>query len=265
MSRTTQPWMLYVALLAAASTISGCVGYRSDVQSSDIESGAVVSGARPASTTVNTAESGLLLQEGAGGYTWNRSGPRQAMPQVLAEAQELRLRVKELAAQLLEMRPNEALAGLVALPTSFVNLNDFNDTSPLGRYMAEAMFHEFNTRGMAVREYRLDGKIHLREMQGEFALTRSLPPLSTNQSWSAVLVGTYLHDGNAFFVNVRLVRPADGMVLRTGQIVFAGNTLLAELVAKPKLPPFSTGTLRIVGPGSSYPTAARTSSKRRGG
>lgn len=268
MSRSTQPWMLYVALLAAASTMSGCVGYMSDGPSPNIESGVAVVGVGAQARGVSMADAGFLLPEGAGGYSFARTSARQTVPQVVAEAQELRLQVKELAAQLLEMRPNDALAGMVALPTSFVNLNDFNETSSLGRYMAEAMFHEFNIRGMAVREYRLDGKIRMQETRGEFALTRNLPPLPTNQTWSAVLVGTYLHDGNAFFVNVRLVRPVDGMVLRTAQLVFPGNTLLADLVAKPKLPPLSSGSLRIVGPGGgSYPAAAsgRTSSKRRGG
>lgn len=255
MSRATQPWLLLITLLAAASSVSACGAYRPGGGTPQLDSGVVeYSSSGPGLKTVNTLDSGLLLPDGTGGYLWNQGGPRQAMPQAVVEAQELRLRVKELAAQLLETRPNDGLMGLVALPTSFVDLNDFADTSALGRYMAEAMFHEFNMRGVAVREYRLNGKIRMKEEQGEFALTRNLPPLPTNQAWSAVLVGTYLKNGNAFFVNVRLVRPADGMVLRTGQIVFGSNRLLAELTSKPvppPLPPISSGSLRIVAPGKS--------------
>lgn len=178
------------------------------------------------------------------------------------------MRVRELASQLLETRSNEALSGLVALPTSFLNLNDFADTNSLGRYMAEAMFYEFNQRGVPVREYRMDGKIHMVEAKGEFALTRQLPPLKVNQKWTAVLMGTYLKQGSAYFVNVRLVRPLDGMVLRTGQIVFGNNSLLAEMTAKPSPPPvpppppFSSGSLRIVGPGGAK---LPVSTGRRGG
>lgn len=268
MSRSTQPWVLLVSLLAAASSVSGCGSYRPGAQPVELGSGLVEYSANGNGLgKINRFESSILMPDGRGGYLVSPGGPRQGQPAAVIEAQELRLRVRELASQLLETRSNEALAGLVALPTSFVDLNDFTDSSPLGRYMAEAMFYEFNQRGVPVREYRMDGKIRMREAQGEFALTRQLPPLNVKQKWSAVLLGTYLKEGNAYFVNVRLVRPIDGMVLRTGQIVFGNNTLLAEMTAKPvppPPPPFSSGTMRIVSPSSSSPSA-RTSSARRGG
>lgn len=250
MSKPTQSWLLLVTLLAAASSVSACGSYSSGRQTPELDSGVVeYSTSGPNLKVANTLETGLLLPDGRGGYILHPGEARKSPAQPLSDAQELRLRVRELAAQLLETRSNEALAGLVALPTSFVNLNDFADTSPLGRYMAEAMFYEFNQRGFAVREYRMDGKIRMREGDGEFALTRNLPALTVNKSWGAVLMGTYLKEGNAYFVNVRLVRPADGMVLRTGQIVFGNNSLLAAMTAIPPPPPFTSGSLRIVGPG----------------
>ena len=253
----------YLAL--CLSLLGGCGSYRSSGQTPELDGGVVEFRSNgPGLATANTLDPGLLLPDGSG-YLHVPGSPRTPLPPNVVEAQELRLRVKELASQLFETRPNDLLTGLVALPTSFVNLNDFNDSSPFGRYMAEAMFHEFNQRGFPVREYRLDGTIHLKPMQGEFALTRNLPPLSYNQSYSAVLVGTYLKDNNAFFVNVRLVRPADGMVLRTGQLVFGGNALLASMTARPPapLPPaISSGSLRINGPGAVTKPA---SNRRKGG
>lgn len=244
MSRRAQKTMLACALLLAAG--STACGYRSDNRPRLLDSGVVqYEGGGSGLSKVQSLDSGLLMPDGRGGYLWNQGAQRGPVPADTEDAMELRLRVKELAAQLLETRSNEVLAGLVALPVSFVNLNDFNDTSPLGRYFAEAMFYEFNQRGVPVREYRMDGKIAMRPNMGEFALTRNLPPLNANQNWSAVLVGTYLKSDDTYFINARLVRPTDGLVLRTAQLVFTGNSLLAALTAKPLAAPFSSGTLKI--------------------
>lgn len=196
------------------------------------------------------------------------SSGMNADAQSQADAQELRLKVRELAAQLLETRTNEGLIGLIALPTSFVNLNNFNQTSSLGRYMAEAMYYEFNQRGFLVREYRLDGSIRMREGAGEFALTRNLPPLAVNQTWGAVLVGTYLKENGSIFINARLVRPSDGMVLRTAQLILNSNPMIARMST---LPPFSSGNVRIVSPGETFmgrpvsptPSKQRSPSRRK--
>jgi len=161
------------------------------------------------------------------------------------DAFELKLRTRELAAQLFETRDNSALVGLIAMPTSFVNLNDFNESSALGRYLAEAMFYECNQRSFPVREYRLRGNITLREDTGELALSRSLAAASTKQSWAALLIGTYHKDPTAIFVNARLVRPSDGMVLRTAHMVLPVNGLLDRMSTNPPKPPFESGSLRI--------------------
>ncbi len=243
MSCRTRIFIATCSLLLVVGT-AACGGYRSDNRSRQFDGGIVeYSGAGLGLSNVENLDSGLLLPDGRGGYLWNRGAEHRPLPVHTEEALELRLRVKELAAQLLETRSNEPLRGMVALPVSFVNLNDFNDTSPLGRYFAEAMFHEFNQRGVAVREYRTNGKIVMRPAEGEFALTRNLPPLKANQTWSAVLVGTYLKSDDAYFVNARLIRPSDGLVLRTAQLVFGNNELLADLTAKP---PLSAGTLKII-------------------
>ncbi len=246
--------MLRVAILATLCTtfLCGCgYYYRSGDQPADLNSGVVELG--KSGYKLNQAENldtGMLMPDGRGGYIQVPGAPRAPLSPDMADAQELRLKVKELAAQLFENRPNAMLAGLVALPTSFVNLNDFNDTSPFGRYLAEAMYHEFNQRGFPVREYRLNGKIRMATEEGEFALTRAISALSVKQSYSTVLVGTYLKNNNTYFVNARLVRPTDGRVLRTAQLILGGNELLASMTLKPPFV-FREGTMRIVAPKNS--------------
>lgn len=189
---------------------------------------------------------GLLVPDVEGGYTLVPGGQRPGPAQGTVEAQELKLQVRELASQLLDTWPNQSLAGVVALPTTFVSLDNFNETSGLGRYMAEALFYEFNTRGFAVREYRTNGTIRLEPGQGEFTLSRALPDLKVDKDWAALVVGTYYRDRDAVFVNARMVRPSDGLVLRTAQLVLPMTSLVGRMTAPPPRPPFAPGSLRIV-------------------
>jgi len=144
-------------------------------------------------------------------------------------AQEVKLKVRELADQLLASFPNDALTGFVALPTSFVNQNDFNSSSPLGRYLAEGLIYEFNQRGFPVREYRMDGSITMSEGTGERALVRKGKIATAKGKGNALLIGTYHQDPDAIFVNARLVRSSDGIVLRTGQIMLAPNAITLRM------------------------------------
>ncbi len=245
----------FFAVFLAVMLNSGCGAYHSGGVEQELDSGIVEYSSRgPGLRRTNTLGTDTMIPDGRGGHIWHKGAPQQLPPDATLEAQELRLRVKELAAQMLETRNNAALGGLIALPTSFVNLNDFSESSPFGRYMAEAMYYEFNQRNVPVLEYRLTGKIAMRFQEGEFALARTLPPLSSKQSWAAVLVGTYLKEGGAVFVNVRLVRPVDGMVLRTGQLVFGDNTLVSSLVDPlDDGTPFHSGTLQINPPNQPKP------------
>lgn len=146
------------------------------------------------------------------------------------DAVEVKLKCRELADQLLATMPNNALQGFVAMPTAFVDQNDTSRTSPLGRLMAESMFYEFNQRGFPTREYRLSGKISIRGGRDDLALVAD-QVVPTRQKWAALVVGTYFVDKDATFINARLVRARDGLVLRTGQLVLV-NTPIVERMGR---------------------------------
>jgi hypothetical protein len=146
------------------------------------------------------------------------------------DARELKLKVRELAEQLVADMRDCSLQGFVALPTSFVDLNDFRRTSAFGRLMAEQLFYELNQRGYPVREYRHPGVLRGKPGGGEYALSRELGALST-KSGAVVIVGTYSSAGNAVFVNARLVHPGDGRVLRTANLVLQANPTVKRLIA----------------------------------
>ena len=153
------------------------------------------------------------------------------------DAQELKLRVRELADQMLTTMPSTALSSWVALPVSFVNQQDFQETSALGRYMAEGLIYEFNQRGLPVQEYRLAGNITSDSLRGDFALARKMQTRSQKKTCGALLIGTYLRDKNATFINARLVRATDGLVLRTGQLVLMNTPIIERLSAQMSFEP----------------------------
>lgn len=200
--------------------------------------------------------------------------PVTAMSPEYEDAQELKLKVRELADQLLATMPNHSLTGLVALPTSFVNQDNVRQSSPFGRLVGESLIYEFNQRGFPVREYRLPGYIDIIPQEGDFALLRKGLVKTAGEKWAALIIGTYYRTPDAVFVNARLVRAADGMVLRTGQLVLVNNKLMAQLTlpagtaattgqATGPKPLMSSGTMTIIpAPWSVAGQPVKTSSKR---
>ena len=106
----------------------------------------------------------------------------------------------------------------------------------MGRLMAESLFYEFNQRGFPTREYRLNGAINVQGGRDDLALAANQMVSTTGQKWAALVVGTYYVDKDATFINARLVRASDGLVMRTGQLVLV-NTPIVQRMAQADPPP----------------------------
>lgn len=174
---------------------------------------------------------GVLVSNGKDGYIWLHSDkPMAATPEATATAHELRLKVRELAAGLLESSAD--LGGAVTIPVSFVNQDNFERTSSFGRFIAEQMYHELTRRGVNVREYRTMPAVSTRPMDGEFILTRDMDRAAPQVEAGLVLAGTYYFDSDNIFVNARLFRPMDGGVLRTASTVITQSPMTKKMLAK---------------------------------
>ena len=170
---------------------------------------------------------GFAVPDANDGLVWLRTPSKSTSP-AYADARELRLKIRELASQLIaNMDPS--LRGVVGLPTSFVNQENFSQSSPLGRFIAEQMFYEFNQRCFPVKEYRLGQSVTVNE-DGEFILSRKIPAISTANKGLVFVVGTYFIDRQAVFVNARLVR-GNGTVLRTAQVVLPNTNMTRRMLA----------------------------------
>lgn len=180
-----------------------------------------------------SVRAGMFVPDGRGGYVWLGSEDAPPMPDpTLEEARELRLRIRELADQLLAGNAAADLRGMIALPASFVNQDNLERSSSFGRLVAEQMFHEFSRRGVAVREYRALPVLETRPGDGDFALTRDPQRLAELPAGALVVAGTYYHDDLSVFVNARVYRATDHLVLRTAQIVFPQSDMTRIMLAK---------------------------------
>lgn len=211
------------------------------VQSGGQWSGGIVSGAVPVSPReglmngqpvavheIDGRNMGFAVPDGSGGVAWVPV-PSSSPSAGYMEARELRLKVRELTEQLIAgvSLPGK---GTVALPTSFVHQDDFTQTSSLGRFVAEQLFHEFTQRGFPVREYRLGSEVRIKEGQGEFLLSRDVANISAKNPGLVFVVGTYYVDRDAVFMNARLIRGTDGGVLRTAQLIIPANAMARRML-----------------------------------
>lgn len=194
---------------------------------------AVYNGKEVSTIQADGVDGGIAMPDGNGGVVWI-PGEKVQKPQAgYMDARELKLTAKELAEQLVVGMGN-TVHGCVALPVSFVNMDDLEQTSSFGRLMAEQMIFEFNQRGFAVCEYHAPKHISVRDGDGDFYLTRALGDVDLSGG-GLVIAGTYYADKQAIIVNARLIRPSDGRVLRTANAVLPASGLLKRMTGSAKV------------------------------
>lgn len=192
-----------------------------------------VNGVPTAVRPQQSLHSGVMVPDGRGGYIWMGANTPLPSPDPANEdAQELKLKIRELADQLLSNDAGGGIGGLIVLPTSFVNQDNFEQTSSFGRFITEQMFHELSLRGVAVREYRQAPEIVSKKgaQEGDYMLSRGAGNVTINSKRAAVLVGTYYADNRNAFVQARLINGATGMVLRTAQVTVPLTRIAKKMV-----------------------------------
>lgn len=133
----------------------------------------------------------------------------------------------DLVAQLAAKAP----AGTRILAASFVNRDDFEDVSSMGRLASAQVATRLSRAGYDVVETRLRSRLILRPGRGEFALSRSTAELMrTEFQAQGVLLGTYTVDREAVFVTASVVRLDTGAVLAAGDYTLPNAGPVARLL-----------------------------------
>jgi TolB-like protein len=104
-------------------------------------------------------------------------------------------------------------AGTPLIAASFVNIDNVQSSSTLGRMAAEQVGSYFAQYGYGVIELKLRSNVFIQEKTGELMLSREIKDISFQHNAQAVIVGTYAVGTDTVFVTAKLVRVADGIVL----------------------------------------------------
>lgn len=97
--------------------------------------------------------------------------------------------------------------------TTFVDSENFLQSSALGRTVSEQIAGRLAQLGFPVREIRLRGDILVKGNQGELLLSRELKEVAKEHEASAVVVGTYSEGAQTVFLSSKMIRLDDNRVI----------------------------------------------------
>lgn len=106
--------------------------------------------------------------------------------------------------RLIEKIPVDIERPAVLVVTTFVQLDDFTQTSRFGQLMAEQLLSRLAGRGFLLRETRMKD-IFYQSPDGEFVLSREFSKVAQELDARLVLLGTYIEARDHVLVNTRLV------------------------------------------------------------
>ena len=119
------------------------------------------------------------------------------------------------------------------LVTSLVALDDFNQSSSLGRLIGEQVASRLVMSGYNVVEVALRKNLLLKQGAGQVMLSRDVKNISRLNSAQAVAVGTYAVGEEDVFVNLRLIRAGDGRILSAHDFTIKNDCNISSLAPPP--------------------------------
>lgn len=100
--------------------------------------------------------------------------------------------------------------------TSFVDLQQMNETNWLGNTVTEGFMYQMQQRGFTVVDYKATGAIKVTS-DGDFAISRNWRDLAGEQPVDYVLTGTMLRQGAGVLVNARIIGMRSRVVIASAQ------------------------------------------------
>ena len=96
---------------------------------------------------------------------------------------------------------------------TFVNINDLEDSSTLGRLIAEQVSSRLTQVGYRVVELKLRKNIFMKQRGGEFMLSRAVQDVAAAHNAQAVVAGVYAVARDKVFVKSAVIQPVSAMVM----------------------------------------------------
>jgi TolB-like protein len=103
--------------------------------------------------------------------------------------------------------------GGAILVATLADVSRLESSSPFGRIISEQLVSRIAQSGRSVVEIKLRDNVFIQNNNGEFMITRKVSELAIQQNAGAVLVGTYAKSERFVFVSLKLINPANSLVL----------------------------------------------------
>lgn len=117
---------------------------------------------------------------------------------------------------------------------TIVNIDSLEQSSTLGRVVSEQISGRFSQSGLNMIEMKFRNNVYMKRNEGELLLTREIKEVAQNHNAQAVIVGTYGEGADAIYLNVKVIRPADNVVLAAHDYALPLNQSIRALVKKPR-------------------------------
>ncbi|HIP38078.1 MAG TPA: hypothetical protein EYG88_01590 [Desulfocapsa sulfexigens] len=102
---------------------------------------------------------------------------------------------------------------LAVLTSTFVDLNELEQTSRLGRLLQSHIGSRLVQLGYTVREVNLRNSMKITPGSGETILSRDLSQISQEQAAQAILLGTYSLNNRTLYITAKLVNPVNRNII----------------------------------------------------
>ena len=139
-------------------------------------------------------------------------------------------------AEQLERNLSPEMRSRALVVTDFVALNTLNETSQLGRLLAQNLMHEMQLRNWSVTDITFRKNI-LIDANGEFSLSRDVKQLKPPVQAGNIITGTYVNTTEGLILNVRMIQVISGAVVSTAQVKLPADRLISHLLDGPPRPP----------------------------
>jgi TolB-like protein len=134
------------------------------------------------------------------------SGKNTSMVDLVTTSHQIVDRLVDTSQQLLDRSEPIIVASLV-------NVSDLQQSSVLGRIVAEQIRSRLTQLGYVTQELRYRGSILVRAGNGELVLSRDVKNISAVQQAQAVVAGVYAVAETNVYLTLRILRAEDGIVI----------------------------------------------------
>ena len=104
-------------------------------------------------------------------------------------------------------------SGSPFIVATLVNIDQLEQSSTLGRTISEQIASRMTQMGLGVVELKVRNGVYMKRNEGEFLLTREIKEVAATHKAQAVVVGTYAESASFIFVTLKLVNPANSLIL----------------------------------------------------